>query len=559
MTNSLSRSVAALLVTSLIVSIGPFIVPRAHAGGMPVIDVANLIKNAITSAETKISAVANLAQKVNTYVLQPLAFAMSGNLLQMLTTKTVNFVSGKTNGTGRPSFVQDLSKHKQSVSDIQANLFLVQYGKNSNSPFRSAIQSQLRRNYLQNTSLAGFFARNRSTLYSASPNIDRFLAGDFSQGGTRAWLALTTQAQNNPYTSYYEAQDKMNAMVSDAVDNRLEELKWNQGFLSWCGPSEPADDTTQLNDLKAIAENPSPKTVDEVQVTATRMGAAKAGDPCGPGKEIKTPGSVIKAALDKALGTNQDKLANMGSTGNEVKSILSNLGKIVGTVSFAQSLMDTANPKGLAGAGQDSSAGPSPLDAFSNQRGFLGSNVNDVLTNAPKDSTQPTLADIEARLSPYESAWTEIRVKALSAQSAVADLLTCANTSTQAAAQTANAEITGTVSKADAATAAVTAARTQVSAIRTMQNSDVDPGSSTYLNAIQTLQNMPPTETDVYSAVNEAQLSSTASQQGVSGEVSSGASAEPQGSLNVIGGTIADRMELFATNAKALKLTACGT
>ena len=276
------------------------------------------IKETLNLISTYTNTAANVAQEINMYVLQPLAFILSGNLLKMITAYVISFVVGETNGTGAPQFVQNLQGHMQMVGDNQASAFFVQFGRNSNSPFASAIASSLRTHYLQNTSSAGFFAANRNTFVNSSPNPNAFLAGDWSQGGTRAWFALTTQTQNNPYTFYAFSQTHLYSLVGGATAARLAELNWGQGFLSWCGGTVESDSVTG------------------------EVGTAP-GDACkkkdGTYGTVKTPGSTIKAALDKALGSTQDKLAGMGQLASEVGNILGDIGTVMSTVQFATHLL----------------------------------------------------------------------------------------------------------------------------------------------------------------------------------------------------------------------------
>ena len=67
-----------------------------------------IIQQTITSAATVTSAAAGQALVFNVYVLQPLAFVLSGNLLKVMTQGIIAFVIGQANGTGIPQFVADI-------------------------------------------------------------------------------------------------------------------------------------------------------------------------------------------------------------------------------------------------------------------------------------------------------------------------------------------------------------------------------------------------------------------------------------------------------------------
>ncbi|HET9641625.1 MAG TPA: hypothetical protein VFP46_02120, partial [Candidatus Paceibacterota bacterium] len=365
------RLVVLLLGLALIAPVSLFVVPEsAHAIPVEVsvdpFEVADTIQNTITAVATPVSAAANLAKQISDYVLQPIAFIKSGMLLKTLTAGVVSFVTGATNGTGAPQFVQNLQGNLQRVGDTQALAFFAQFASNSNSPFSSSIVSALRMNYLQQTSAAGFWAANRSTLSRYSPNVNSFLAGNWSQGGVGAWLALTTQPQNNPYLMYQMSQGQLGTMVAGAVNARQSQLAWGQGFLSWCGPAAEVEGppagacTPQSNDGDGCTTDAgvpgtcsiSPENPQNVQCVP-KVGV-NPGDSCyqsdGTPGQIRTPGSVIAASLNKALGGGQDKLVQMGNIGTQLGKILSDIATIMGTINLANDILSGPSFDGLAGA-----------------------------------------------------------------------------------------------------------------------------------------------------------------------------------------------------------------
>src|SRR3989344_1314273 len=414
------KTLAILLAVLLITSSTFLVVPQRVNAQYPVSVVADfsstslldLAKNTLTAVNTFTSAVAQQALVFEKYVLQPLGFIMSGNLLKALTSGVISFVVGTTNGTGAPQFVQNLQGHLQTVGDTQALAFFASFGRNSNSPFAAAITSSLRTNYLQQTSMAGFFAANQNTLARSSPNVNAFLAGDWSQGGIGAWFALTTQNQNNPYTLYQASQNQLASVVAGATDARVTELNWGQGFLSWCSPSE--GDNTASND-------------------GTEMEGTTPGDFCtnkdGTPGVIKTPASTIKAMLDKVLGANQDKLVQMGQLASEVGSILGNIGTIMSTVNFATQILGGSGSDGLFGIGQTSGLNSrSGLMQYQSAPGYFGVTQSNVCQNA---ATLPSSgSDMSNRVAQYNSSWNAIRA---AANAASANVTVLASTCTAAA------------------------------------------------------------------------------------------------------------------------------
>lgn len=385
MRNSFKKAVAVFLMLTLVIPSAFFAVPpKAQAIGVTVLaDISlqtafQMAKDALIEINTFTSKVAETFLYVNAFVLQPLAFILSGRLMQMLTSGVIAFVTGAANGTGEPQFVQNLQGNLQRVGDTQALAFFAQFGRNSNSPFATSIVSALRINYLQQTSMAGFWAANKSTLALASPNVNAFLAGDWSQGGVKAWFALTTQPQNNPYLLYQNSRSQLANVVGNAQATRVATLNWGQGFLSWCGPT----------DSSGSAPSPSNPGDADQQLANAQAGSAvgaNPGDPCiqsdsTPGL-IRTPGSVISASLNKVLGGAQDKLAGMGSLASEVNSIMGNIATVFQTINLAANILNGPNGGGLIGAGTAAASA-------SQSATFLGANSGAVYQNQDSNQAQ---------------------------------------------------------------------------------------------------------------------------------------------------------------------------
>ena len=524
-------------------------VPNLLSAVTSVMTIINTIKGVVQMVQTATSgsqtAAATKSQQINSSVTQAIAYNLSAKLLKSMTASSVAFVSGKTNGTGKPQFVTNLRGNLQSAGDVEALAFFAQL-KKSNSPFASSITASLSNNYMQNTSTAGFFAANQCTLSKSSPNVNKFLAGDWSQGGVGAWLALTTQDQNNPYTLYQASQNELAAVVASEQSSQLAMLNWGQGYLSWCGK----------------------KTSNSSSV-----------DPCtnkdGTPGTIQTPGSTIKASLDTALSTDQYKLTNTGSPGSEINSVLSNITSVMNTAGLGAGILGGS---GLAGIGNTSaSSRDSSFSQYQNS-GFLGVNSSTIYKNAA--SLPSSGSDLLAQVSQYESAWKTIGTAAKTASTSVIalrdyctaqsiaaqNLLSGASSGNEydsatltpfisasaaqaAAAQTAlDTEIAPVFAQMASSTAIIAAARAMVQRVQDELNSSTINTGNTYAADLQTLQVMPPTSADVANAQVAAQ-----SYAGFSEQVTT---ASPAGSLTVSstgGSSLVDEMNLISTNANALK------
>ncbi len=558
MKTALARMLAVLLTVTLVVPSAFLIAPQLVQAQIPVTVTSDVSVPALTTAyKTTFSAIkatlnlitsytntaANVAEQINTYVLMPLAFVMSGDLLKMMTAATLSFVVGGTNGTGSMQFVVNAQGHLQIIGDTKAGAFFIQFSRNSNSPFSASITSSLRTNYLQQTSMAGFFAANRNTLPQYSSNQNAYLSGNFSKGGWSAWFALTTQDQNNPYMLYQKSNNALASVVQSAVAAREQMLSWGQGMLSWC-------------DEGATKETVNKSSIPRVACI----------DEDGNELPIRTPGSVITAGLNKVLGGTQDKLVQLGQMGNQVGKILGNIGTVMNTVGLASQIMGGSSG-GLSGVMQSGPGGTSAVTYYRDDPGYLGVTPSDVYQTA---STLPSAgADKLSIISQYESAWNVIRTTAVSASTTVTRLATvCAanaanpsasglNIDTAAFASASSAQaaaaravlsgsIASVLAQANTASTTVASARAMVIQVQSQLNSSDPNVQSAGIANMATLQTMAPTMDDLGQAQQEAQTYGAY-----------GTTASPAGSLTVTGGSLIDQMSLIATNAQTLLTTVC--
>ncbi|MBI2409841.1 hypothetical protein HYV30_02240 [Candidatus Kaiserbacteria bacterium] len=448
-------------------------------------------KSILTAINTGISKAADLANKASLellvadkYIIKPLAYILSGNVLQAMTASVVAFVAGQTNGTGAPQFVQNVNEHMQKVGDKQALVFFAQLSR-ADSPFAGAVASSLRTNYLQQTSAAGFFAANQDTLSRTSPDINAFLAGDWSKGGVRTWFALTTQPQNNPYLLYNASQSQLSTLIASAQTASAKMLDWGQGMLSWCGDLASNQVTDDFGlDAGVAYDTPNCTKSD------------------GSPGTIKTPGSSISAALNKAMSANQDKLAAAGEAGSEINSILGNVASAMQSLNIsAQLIGGYGNSLGLAGAAQSSGGRPSALGQLS-APGYAGVTASDVFENA---STLPTSgSDMSERIARYQAAWNAITAAANSAS---------ANAETFARycpAQAAGSGVPSQIQLVFAQSAEAARIAADASAAVGRMQADLNTGgdtSASYVADMQALRTMRPTPSDVAQAEADAQSS----------------------------------------------------
>lgn len=539
--HGLAKSFGTLALAVLLVVPTSFLLnpPRAHADfdvvhvikNTSLTDMTTMLKSTISSIANVTSSVAGVALQVDKYVLEPIAYVISGALLRSITAGIIAFVAGTANGTGVPQFVQNLSLNLQTLSDGRANAFLTNFSQTSNSPFSASIVSSLRTNYLYTSSQAGFFAQNRCTLGAASPNPTAFLNGDWSQGGILAWFSLTTQPQNNPYMLYNNSSSQLLSVVTGAQQVRLQELNWGNGFMSWCGAT-PAGVRAPSGFLP--------------------------GDACtkadGTPGVILTPGAVIKSSLDKAIGVPIDRLINVGNVAPEVNSIFSNIATVMKTVSLGQQILGQLGSCGLSGvvgacsSSGLSSGGTSPLQQYQNSSELgvtLGSVYSDPGTQAAVGGGMP------ARIQQYQSDWNAIGMATDAASSSVHSLINyCQSQATSAngaiinaARSVMNSQIVPAANQVAAANLAILNAEAALQRVAAEQPTDSSAGAaaasqSAFMSDTQLLLTMSPTANDVARADQDATSFGDAV-------------ATPAGSLNVSGTSLIDRLNLINRNAQS--------
>ncbi len=524
---------------------------------------ASVPNNSLTEdVTTNMSAGATLGSCINSIILIPLAQAAIKTLLQSMTARIINFING-SNSTGQPSFVPNIAVNLQAVGDAVAEPFIGEISQGVfNSPFGSAIAESLQNSYVRGTDLAGFYAANQCTLDQSSPDINSYLAGNWSQGGVGSWLALTTESQNNPYMLDQAAQGQLGALVSQAQGNRQQDLLQSGGFLSWCGGGPPTyDPTTSTNSGFTPTSN---------GFTTSATCFNKDGSP----GYVETPGSVISGYAQKAVvdaGFSQEYAQLISA--NQIDGALS---AIVGDI-FSQ-VMGGVN--GLLGASQSSSSASPSLSTQLNNYSpdttsvaaaatamaqTVSNNVTsyttawDTIASAANNASTSAASLASFCTAAANTASTSLEVSSSSPSTAFtsgnptlsqisnSELMTFIASSTaeanaaQAAIQT---EINPVITQAQNALGYVAPTQALVNKIETVDTTD----PSTLGTDTQTLAGMPPLASDVANAQQNAQAFG-------------GATSTPANtvSLTVSGSTLVDQMNLISTNANSATLRAVCT
>lgn len=353
----------------------------ARATGAPVFDAANLIENAFTAIKSS-------AQVTKDYILDTLVWEVGNLAIQSMTRSIVNWINSGFQGS--PAFVTDLNQNLRGVQDAVARRFFDALAAQdiTETPGQDRVLDAVRLAYYLRTSPESFYTRYPYTLYEVSPDPESYLAGDFSQGGWNAWFETVMNPQNNPFGANDLLNRELDAVVSSATNNRIQELSWNRGFLSWRGECQqyaPADPTGQ------------PPPIDgELEGSPEYLGNE---DNC-VAYDIRTPGSVIMEQLNDRLGDNVNRLVSADEFNEIVGALLNQL--------VLQVLGGGEGGGGLAGVSQPTSGGGS---SFLNRATTPSTGSNIGATFATTVSRQLT------QLREFQANWERIRTAAQGALS----------------------------------------------------------------------------------------------------------------------------------------------
>ena len=154
-----------------------------------------------------------------------------------------------------------------------------------------------------------------NAIANAPSGLDAFMAGDFSQGGWPAFMAMLSEPQNNPYSAYLMAQSDLIQKQDAQTKSTNSDLDRSGGFLSWedCQTevTVAANSPSQDEELTAADSRFQGDSSIKTKVTAN-------GDIQYQKCSTQTPGSVISSTLTKSLGGGQDELV----AANDINAII---------------------------------------------------------------------------------------------------------------------------------------------------------------------------------------------------------------------------------------------
>jgi hypothetical protein len=245
--------------------------------------------------------------------LDGVAYSIAKSLLQQVSNRTLNWVNKGLGGN--PLYVQDVTSNLRTIRDEQLGRYLDTV-QNSNPIFGNAIRSAVTK---QVTGISdGYINKAMNT-----PEGKRYAAfqEDFTSGG---WGALLNM-NNNPIGAIFNSTDKIERQIAATVDERVNEIQRNNGFLDMrtcveyepiklstttCNGGIPLDelppDTQCIEDKKIEASDTTPKCLKYKTTTPGALIGQQVGTVLNsPTKQLEMADSI-----NEVLGSFFDQLLN---------------------------------------------------------------------------------------------------------------------------------------------------------------------------------------------------------------------------------------------------------
>jgi len=334
------------------------------------------------------------------HLLNSLAWTVAKTAIQSMTRSIVTWINSGFEGS--PAFVTDLNRNLRGLADTVAMEFFQNLNADViDSPFLEQVALGVGTAYYLNSSQDRISRRLRYTLNEYSRNDRAFLDGDFREGGFNAWFSLWLDQANNPIGAHYIAGQELGSQIEAEAFERLQELMYGRGFMSWRGECT----------LRA-----DPETVS----LGSDEGCLK--------YDTLTPGTVIERQLSDTLKSPMDQL-----------ELADSIDEIVAALAV-QMVTQVASASGLLGTTRPSSGGGSSIL----NRATDPSQYARSTTNSSQGLSVRMTAD-RSSVQSYQSAWERIRSAGQRAQQALQGAGTCTDREVR------QQLVTQTLSDADAA------------------------------------------------------------------------------------------------------------
>ena len=318
-------SLVIILITFIVVSSFP---SKTHA----VLGVGDLNFDSANFVENSMSAISNVASDLSTFfikykesVLDGIAWMMAKQAIQMITGDIVDWINSGFDGN--PAFLTNPGGFFLDAADQVTGELIANAGPLSalcspiNVDIRLSIAMQQvkssRKRYactlgkiIEAQKNGPNITLNGRSVLANGKTQEGFLGGDFYQGGWPAFIAYTTEPQNNFSGALLMAQADAQAQINSRQANIRADLSLGSGFMS---SKKCKDLTTARTEEEAIQAE---EIIGNDPSITTKYN--KDGSITYQSCKTETPGSVIASSLNKQLGAPTDSLV----TADEINEII---------------------------------------------------------------------------------------------------------------------------------------------------------------------------------------------------------------------------------------------
>lgn len=368
--------------------------------------VAGVADSVIVNADTSPTGISNYLNLTWThlkdFVLNKAAVLAAKQLLHKITLDVINWINHGFEGS--PAFLSNPGAFFLDAADQVTGAFLATNGPLSAlcSPFAIDIRLSLA---LSKTNLTtekytctvGKIIEaqkngpdvivNGKVIRSSNSSYNGFLKGDFNQGGWPAFIALTTEPQNNPYGAFLSAKADLDARINARQNVIRADLQLGQGFMSWqsCkdvpGGTYDPENASQVNEVNGIVGNDA----------GTKVKKNKDGTETVQTCETQTPGSVIANQLHTSLNVPTVEL----ELANDINAIIG-------------ALVQTLTMKVLGGGLKNFSSGGSNSEAAIMAKEINSQEALKTSVGSLKDSLNTSIAQVPKYTDQYKTAISEL-------------------------------------------------------------------------------------------------------------------------------------------------------
>lgn len=224
----IQRSCVGGLVVLTIMTSGALIQPK-QAAAIPVTEVGpNLVKAAITAAESLVQTGILQSVSLKDFTLDGIAWSLAKKVLSQMVRSTIDWVNSGFNG--KPAFITNYDDYFLEAADQVATDFIA--GENFDQlcqPLQVPLQIILDLSYRK---ARNWETETQCTISDAVGNMDNFVSGDFSQGGWSMWFKVVSEPQNNIYGAAALGQSRLTSRLAAEEANKRTEAITNDGMLS---------------------------------------------------------------------------------------------------------------------------------------------------------------------------------------------------------------------------------------------------------------------------------------------------------------------------------------